>query len=97
MKLFIHLLLIILIGGCTKEIISSSSIPEFIFSAAYFDYNVNSNQMYFYTEIENVNNIESNHAVSITSIIFYNDDKNFITCSDDGKIKFFDRISGDCL
>ena len=57
MKLFIHLLLIILIGGCTKEIISSSSIPEFIFSAAYFDYNVNSNQMYFYTEIENVNNI----------------------------------------
>ena len=49
------------------------------------------------TDIVNVKNIETDHTDSIKCIIFYNDDKNFITCSWDGKIKFFDRTSGDCL
>ena len=49
------------------------------------------------TDIENVQSIESGHTNDITCIIFYYDDKNFITCSYDRKIKFFDRTSGDYL
>ena len=50
-----------------------------------------------YSKIKNCRNIESGHTKSIRHIIFYNNDQNFITGSDDGNIKFFDRQSGECL
>ena len=45
----------------------------------------------------NTQEIESGHTRNISRIIFYNNEKNFITCSWDEEIKFFDRISGNCL
>ena len=50
-----------------------------------------------FTEISNTRSIYTGHKEEIYRIIFYNNDEKFITCSRDKKIKFFDRLTGECL
>ena len=78
-KLFIFIFIITFLGNCTKEIISSNNTSEFSFTISYFNYNNHTNNIFFYTEIENITDFSSIDSVWV---ILYNEDGEEINSSE---------------
>ena len=71
--------IIIFLGNCTKEIISSNNTSEFSFTVSYFNYNNYTNKIFFYTEIENITDFSSIDSVWV---LLYNEDGEEINSSE---------------
>ena len=71
--------IIIFLGNCTKEIISSNNMSDFSFTVSYFNYNNHTNKILFYSEIENITNVSSIDSVWV---LLYNEDGEEINSSE---------------
>ena len=78
-KLFIFIFIITFLGNCTKEIISNNNTSEFSFTVSYFNYNNHTNNIFFYTEIENITNVS---FIDSVWVLLYNEDGDEINSSE---------------